>query len=117
MDKRIKQSISLMQINLVKPLSVAKLAKSQKMSASRFAHLFREEVNITPIHYFKKLRLARAKELLEGTDICIKEIMALAGFNDKSHFVRDFRHAYGITPKMYRNTHTRKLTYAEDYCV
>jgi AraC family transcriptional regulator of arabinose operon len=43
-----------------------------------------------------------AKELLETTFLSIKEIVALVGFNDESHFVRNFKKLYGVTPSEHR---------------
>ena len=43
-----------------------------------------------------------AKELLETTFLSVKEIVALAGFNDESHFVRNFKKLYGVTPSEHR---------------
>jgi AraC-like DNA-binding protein len=47
--------------------------------------------------------MQRAKALLEETLFSVKEVMVKVGFNDASHFVRDFRNQYGLTPKKYRS--------------
>ena len=46
--------------------------------------------------------MERAKHLLESSFLSIKEIGHLVGLNDESHFVRDFKKAYGLSPKCYR---------------
>jgi len=43
-----------------------------------------------------------AKQLLETTFFSVKEIGTLAGFNDGSHFVRNFKRLYGVTPSEHR---------------
>ncbi|HEX9919470.1 MAG TPA: helix-turn-helix domain-containing protein, partial [Pyrinomonadaceae bacterium] len=67
-----------------------------------FCHLFKAETGSSPARYLKALRLERARELLETTFLSVKEIRALVGFNDDSHFARDFRATYGLTPQQYR---------------
>lgn len=46
--------------------------------------------------------MERAKHLLETSFLSVKEIGHLVGLNDESHFVRDFKKAYGVPPKRYR---------------
>jgi AraC-like DNA-binding protein len=43
--------------------------------------------------------------LLETTDRSVKEIRAEIGVEDESHFFRDFKRAYGLTPAQYRARH------------
>ncbi|MCM3873745.1 MAG: helix-turn-helix transcriptional regulator [Pyrinomonadaceae bacterium] len=57
---------------------------------------------MSPIQYLRSLRMERAKHLLESSFLSIKEIGHLVGLNDESHFVRDFKKAYGLSPKCYR---------------
>lgn len=43
-----------------------------------------------------------ASGLLKTTLLSVKVIAVEAGFNDQSHFVRDFKRSYGLTPTKYR---------------
>jgi AraC-like DNA-binding protein len=43
-----------------------------------------------------------ATTLLVNTFLSVKEIIARVGFTDESHFVRDFKRIYGVTPTQYR---------------
>ena len=54
------------------------------------------------MQYLKALRMQTACELLETTDLSIKQIMLGVGIRDESHFVRDFKRKYGMTPTQYR---------------
>jgi len=55
-----------------------------------------------PGRWLKLLRLGRAKQLLENSFLTVKEVIALVGINDMSHFDRDFRNVYGQTPSQIR---------------
>ena len=41
--------------------------------------------------------------LLTTTFLSVKEIVRRVGLTDESHFVRDFKRFYGVTPSEYRN--------------
>jgi len=56
-----------------------------------------------PIRYLRLLRMERAKVLLESSFLSVKEIAFQVGLNDESHFVRDFKSAYGYSPALYRS--------------
>ncbi len=57
---------------------------------------------MSPIKYLKLLRLEKAKHLLETSFLSVKEITYQVGINDESHFVRDFKKAYGNAPGQHR---------------
>jgi transcriptional regulator GlxA family with amidase domain len=98
MDWRVRRSLALMHAELARPLSVALLAEAANLSQSRFSHLFREHTGESPGRYLRNLRLDCALVLLFGSALSIKEVMASVGFNDPSHFTRDFSERYGATP-------------------
>src|SRR5688572_16634107 len=102
MDIRIEQALREIDGYLGAPLSVTRLAANVNLSASRFAHLFQREVGTSPARYLHGLRLLRARALLEQTSLSIKEVRALLGCNDPSHFSRDFRRLHGIGPRACR---------------
>ncbi len=98
MDTRIESALAQMEQGLGTPLSIATLAAGVNLSPSRFAHLFYREVGTSPARYLHALRMLRARLLLERTFLSVKEVMALVGCNDPSHFSRDFRRIHGVEP-------------------
>jgi AraC family transcriptional activator of mtrCDE len=80
------------------------LAKEINLCKSQFVQLFQKEIGISPIKYIRQLRFEKAKELLETTFLSVKEISFSVGFNDQSHFVRDFKKKYGLTPTEFRKS-------------
>jgi len=107
MDSRISQSIAFMKANLNFKLLEIQIAERARMTPQHFCALFRKETGKPPMHYMKKLRMEKAKELLisdEHSHLTVKEIAALVGCYDLSHFVRDFQKEFGFSPKRYRAT-------------
>jgi AraC family transcriptional regulator of arabinose operon len=97
-DPRITRTVEQMQRRLDEPLGIAKLAAEVNLSPSRFRHLFKVQVGMGPLRYLQRLRLRRAGLLIERTFLSVKEVMALVGYNDPSHFSKDFRRFDAVTP-------------------
>lgn len=101
-DRRITWAVGHMQRHLAEPLGITDLAALVNLSPSRFRHLFRTQIGIGPAQYLQRLRLRRARLLLERTFLTVKEVMALVGYSDPSHFARDFRRCHGVAPSTLR---------------
>jgi AraC family transcriptional regulator of arabinose operon len=101
-DRRITWIVAHMQRHLAEPIGITELAALVNLSPSRFRHLFRMQLGVGPAQYLQRLRLRRARLLLERTFLSVKEVMALVGYNDPSHFSRDFRRAHGVAPSTLR---------------
>jgi transcriptional regulator GlxA family with amidase domain len=85
--------------------SVQELARAVNLSIWRLSHLFKDATGMAPKQYLGRLRMERAKELLETTFLSVKEVKNRVGVNDDSHFVRDFKKRYGLRPVQHRACH------------
>ena len=86
---------------------LADLAAAANMSVTHFRRLFCETFGETPAKYAMRLRLNRARALLEETDDTVASIATDVGFYDQSHFVKAFRRIYRTSPDAYRKRHGR----------
>ena len=102
MDYRVRRAIALVEAHLDEGWSSAELAELVNLSPSRLNQLFKEETGMPPARYLRRLRMERAKHLLEITDLSVKQVMAAVGVFDESHFVRDFKMSFGLTPARHR---------------
>jgi transcriptional regulator GlxA family with amidase domain len=104
-DPRVRGALRLIQ-NEFKDhdLTVANLAQKLGLSPSRLRQLFASELGSTPKSYIREIRLARARTLLEHSGLSIKEVMAAVGFNDPSHFSKDYKRRFGLMPSKYRES-------------
>lgn len=103
MAERVKQLIELMQDDPSRNLTLSEMAESVNLSPPYFCYLFKTITGTPPARYLKKLRMQRAATLLTTTFLSVKEIVRHVGCSDDSHFVRDFKRIYGMTPSAYRN--------------
>lgn len=108
MDPRVQKVISLIQEALGREVSADEMARAVNLSFPYLRALFKSEVGMTPAQYQKTLRLLEARRLLESTFLNVQEIMVRVGLSDESHFVRDFKKAYGLAPAQYRLRHHSK---------
>lgn len=113
MDRRVQHVIALMQEESHREISLCKMAESVHLSLWYLCHLFKAETGMTLTRYLKSLRMQQAKSLLESTFLSVKEIMNKVGVRDESHFVRDFKTVYGLTPAQYRTRHLVATELAE----
>jgi transcriptional regulator GlxA family with amidase domain len=102
MDPRVLKVVDFIEANPHLQLQLEQLAKAMNMSSSRLRHIFTAQVGVSPKQYLRTIRLELAKHLVENTYLNVKEVMTKVGFNDESHFVRDFEKAFGLTPSRHR---------------
>src|SRR5215212_7981063 len=102
MDPRIQRAIAFIERNLHADIRIANLAVYAELSVAQFTRLFRRDVGLAPLAYLSKLRMERARVLLERTTLSVNDVMAQVGILDPSHFARDFRRAHGFSPRSYR---------------
>jgi transcriptional regulator GlxA family with amidase domain len=102
MDSRVSAVIDLMRESLADRLSIRTLSRRVNLSAPRLRQLFKRQTGVSPSSYLRQLRMNTAVQLLTSSYLSIKEISFRSGAGDTSHFVRDFRKQYGLTPGEFR---------------
>jgi transcriptional regulator GlxA family with amidase domain len=103
MAERVKRVIERMQGDPSRNFSLGEMAESVNLSPPYFCYLFKTITGVPPAKYLKTLRMQEAATLLTTTFLSVKEIVSRVGCSDESHFVRDFKRIYGVTPTEYRN--------------
>ncbi|WP_288593786.1 AraC family transcriptional regulator [uncultured Victivallis sp.] len=89
--------------NLEKNLIVTQLAVIAGMNYNNFSADFHRTFGITPKQYICNHRIERAKALLLGSDLTIKQVSARVGYDNEFFFYRLFKKYTGQTPKYFRN--------------
>lgn len=88
--------------------TVKRLAAEFGMSESNISHYYKNATGHNISDYINDLRIGKAKELLTGTDLSVREIVDRIGYSDVSSFTRKFRLTIGVSPGSYRNTYMGK---------
>ncbi len=102
MDARIQILTSLIRSEFYRDLHLEALAHLVNLSPSRLRHLFKHDTGQTLAQYLLSTRIQHARLLLETTHLTVKEAMNRVGINDSSHFARDFKKRFGISPSSCR---------------
>jgi transcriptional regulator GlxA family with amidase domain len=82
--------------------TVEEMAIAVGLSVPHFQRLFKHHAGIPPKTYLQDIRLTKAKELLRATFLRVKEIGVKTGLTNESHFTREFKKRFGMTPSEYR---------------
>ncbi|MCM3786413.1 response regulator [Neobacillus mesonae] len=86
-------------------LSVRQAADIAGMSVTYFSRLFKEETGLSYIQYLIKIRMEKARSLLEQQFCSATEACERIGYTDYPHFSKTFKRHYGIAPADYMKHH------------
>jgi AraC family transcriptional regulator of arabinose operon len=100
--ERMANSIEFMKGHLREPLNIATLAALVNLSRSHYSTSFRRVTGYAPLSYLNHLRMQRAVQLLNATELSIKEIGDQLGFSDQFYFSRAFRKVHNHSPSEHR---------------
>lgn len=78
------------------------LATKSGLSVYHYLRVFSSVLGVTPHQYLLRCRLRKAAQLLTDEDRSITDVALDVGFADLSNFVRTFRRAAGVSPRVYR---------------
>ncbi|SAL03918.1 GlxA family transcriptional regulator [Caballeronia ptereochthonis] len=102
-NRKLIQVIGIMEQNMEEPLSPDALAESIGVTRRQLERLFCSALKDTPTHFYLGLRLARARELLQQTDMSILSVCVACGFESPSHFSRTYRARFNTSPRQDRS--------------
>ena len=111
-EKHPKNAIFLQKVNACISANIDednfdanRLSDMMNMSRTQLYRKLKLLIKQSPGHYIKCIRLQKAKELLETTDMQVGEVAYKTGFHTQSHFTKAFVQQYGIKPSLLRRKH------------
>jgi two-component system, response regulator YesN len=100
--KEILDAIKYVTVNIEKKISLDEVSSHLYLNPSYFSRLFKKEVGETFVEYVTKMKINRAKELLEQTADSVGKICERLGYDNQSYFIKIFKNYVGVTPIEYR---------------
>jgi transcriptional regulator GlxA family with amidase domain len=108
-DDAIAAAQQWMLASLAEPLTVAQMAARAQMSERSFHRHFTQRAGASPLAWLREQRLARAKELLEGTDLPVEQIAGQVGLGTAANLRVQFHRATSLSPQ----EHRRRFAFAD----
>ena len=100
MDARVRRALDLLHANPGERQSLAQLAASAGLSASRFIHLFKQATGVPLRRYQLWLAMGAAmRSLAQGSNLTVSAMNA--GFSSSAHFSAAFREMFGVEPSRF----------------
>lgn len=89
--------------NLHRKITLDEVANYLHLNSSYFSRLFKKEIGENFVKYVVRLKMNRAKDLLDQTNYTILEISDMLGYENQSYFNKTFKSFEGLAPIEYRN--------------
>ena len=96
---RVAKAMNKMHQSYADGLTVQHLAEEANMSISAFHSAFRKVTLESPLQYLKKVRLNKAKELIQLEGRRVNDAAHSVGYTSTSQFSREFKRHFNMTPK------------------
>ncbi|WP_172840489.1 response regulator [Virgibacillus phasianinus] len=98
----LMQAKTYIQNHYQSAITLEETASFVNLSPNYFSNLFKQEIGETFIDYLTKVRLQKAKELIEENLYSLKEISYMVGYKDPNYFSRVFKKYYHDSPKRFQ---------------
>jgi YesN/AraC family two-component response regulator len=100
----LNKAIKVIEDHLIDgSFNIEEFASEMNLSKTVLHRKFKLILGETPNVFIRNIRLRKAAEMLEKTDMPISEIAYLTGFSQAHYFTKCFRDLYKVTPKNYRD--------------
>lgn len=92
----------------ISDVTLEKTARQFGYNPDYFSSYFHKVTGVTFSKKLLSMRMEEAMHLLITTEYTVAKTAALVGYQDRSHFSRNFKEYTGLSPKEYRQVHTPK---------
>jgi AraC-like DNA-binding protein len=104
-NHRLRRVFTSITKDLSKRMTLTQAARTAGLEPTYFCKYFQSAVGMTFLDWDRKLRIERAKAMLENGDLYITTVALAVGYADVTTFERNFRRCLGLSPRRYRNQH------------
>ena len=98
----ILQAQLYIQSHLNEKITLKEVADLLHLNASYFSRLFKKESGESFIEFVTRMKMEKAKELLDNSTRSVEQIAIEVGFDSRSYFFKTFKKQFGMSPKSYK---------------
>jgi AraC-like DNA-binding protein len=98
----IEKSILYMHEHIESEINLSELSSFCGYSISHYSMVFKKKTSRSPMEYFNNLKIQRASQMLDFTNLQVNEIATQLHFDDPFYFSRVFKKTMGLSPSEYR---------------
>ena len=102
-NNRVNVIFNFVKEEFKRPISLEEIASKVSMTVPAFCRYFKKITGKTFTQFVNEYRLAHAAKLLHEKQVSITEVCFDSGFNNFSHFNKQFKKFTGKAPSVYRN--------------
>ncbi len=95
---------SFMLENIGRPLDLDTLAAAANLSKYHFCGKYRALTGYSPMKHFTNMKMEHACQLLDTSQMSVKEVASSLGYDDQLYFSRVFNNTVGMSPRAYRSS-------------
>lgn len=104
------KALSFIRNNISANITTNDVSKYVNLSSRQLNRIFTSNINMTIAEFIRNERILRVREHLEKTNLSLREIASLTGFNDEYILCKTFKKITGTTPGKYRLNYKGKNT-------
>lgn len=98
-NEALKKAISFIRLNYHSDITIQEIALQTEVGERYLRKLFTQYLNLSPLEYLNQIRINKAIELFRNTNLSVKEVSFMCGFQSPQYFSRVFKQQMGITPR------------------
>jgi len=107
----LQPTITWMEENAVDALDLRAIANHAAVSVRTLNRQFREHFGTTPLGLLARMRIDRARRLLESTGLTMDRVAEQSGFGSYASLRYHFHRTVGVSPQKYRQSYEYRQTY------
>lgn len=98
----MEKAVQYISAHYKENINMAVVSNEVSLNYSQFSAAFKDYTGKNFVDYLRDLRISAAAELLKTTNLQVKEIGKMVGYENEKHFLKTFKNVKGVTPREYR---------------
>jgi transcriptional regulator GlxA family with amidase domain len=94
----VSKAVKIFSENIDEPIGISEIAERLEISERQIERSFKQSTGLSPSHYYRKMRMEAARQLVLYTNDKIPDVAASVGYLSTQPFVRHYTSAHGLTP-------------------